>query len=68
MKQLLSVVNMMHHQNIAHRNIHPGHIMLIPKRGKFILKLIDFSWSASPEAPKLKIPRSYKLSKAYDSI
>lgn len=47
MKQLLSVVNMMHHQNIVHRNIHPGHIMLIPKRDSFILKLIDFSWSSS---------------------
>lgn len=28
MNQIFSIISMMHSQNIAHRSIHPGHIML----------------------------------------
>jgi serine/threonine protein kinase len=61
MKQLFSVVNMMHSQSIAHRNIHPGHIMLQIKKGQYLLKLIDFSSSCYSYMPKLKPPKPYRF-------
>lgn len=60
MKQLFSVVNMMHKQSIAHRNIHPGHIMLSIKKDQYMLKLIDFSSSCYSYIQKLKPPKSYR--------
>ena len=58
MKQLFSIVNMLHSQSIAHRNIHPGHIMLQVKKGQYLLKLIDFS--SSKNIKKLKTDDGFK--------
>lgn len=74
MWQLLSVISMLKGQNIAHRAIHPGHIMLIPQKHPgsssgegLLVKLIDFSTAVWIDQKKYKPVRPY-IDTYYNSL
>ena len=56
MRQILSVISMMHGERLAHRAIRPNHIMLEEKKdGSFFVKVIDFSSTVNVDQKKYKV-------------
>mgnify|MGYP000246106424 CR=1 FL=1 len=65
--QLADALGEIHHQQIIHKDLHPGNILITPKTGK--IQIIDFGLSSllSREQPSLKPPEQLEGMLSYVS-